>query len=298
VLEFHGAWREAAAEVERARTHLVDPMGRLVLGAASYLHAELLRLTGRQGPAEAAYRAAGRSGRDPLPGLALLRADQGRSPAGLAALRRSLEETGDPLQRSRLLPALAELALAGGDPGAARAAAEELTGTAARLGTPVLAAEADTAVGAVLLADGDPRLALAALRRAAGRWRDLDAPHREARARLLVGVACRALGDEEGAALEFDAARAVFTDLGAVPDLDRLAAVAAEPRTGDRGLTAREREVLTLVARGRSNRAIATELVISERTAATHVGSILAKLGVPSRAAATAWAYEHGCVRP
>jgi DNA-binding CsgD family transcriptional regulator len=285
VLQFHGAWKEAAVEVERARRRLVDPMGRLVIGAASYLRADLLRLTGRSGPAGVAYGEAGRSGRDPLPGLALLRADQGRLPLGLAALRRSLAET-----------AFVELAVAGGDVPDARQAAEELTATSVRSGTPVLAAEAGTALGAVLLAEGDARRALAALRGAAGRWRGLGAPHREARARLLVGAACRALGDEDGAALEFGAARSVFVALGAAPDLDRLAAVAAAPgaRSRDAGLTGREREVLTLVAKGWSNRAIAVDLVISERTVATHVGSILAKLGVHSRAAATAWAYEHG----
>jgi DNA-binding NarL/FixJ family response regulator len=111
---------------------------------------------------------------------------------------------------------------------------------------------------------------------------------------VLLGVACRALGDEEAAALELDAARGVFERLGAALDLARLESVSLQPPAPDtHGLTPRELEVLRLVAAGQTNRGIAAELVLSERTIERHVSNILAKLRVSSRAAATAYAYEH-----
>jgi DNA-binding NarL/FixJ family response regulator len=95
--------------------------------------------------------------------------------------------------------------------------------------------------------------------------------------------------------LEFEAARSALDELGARPDLERLARIAGSPRPG--GLSRRESEVLRLVAAGRTNRAIATELSISEKTVARHVSNIFAKLGLSSRSEATAYAYQHGLVR-
>ena len=110
-----------------------------------------------------------------------------------------------------------------------------------------------------------------------------------------MGRACKALGDEEAFALEVDAARRTFDELGAGPDL-----VSTESSTGTiadpHGLTARELEVLRLIATGKSNREIASELVISEHTVARHVQNIFRKLGVPSRSAAGAFAFEHDLV--
>jgi DNA-binding NarL/FixJ family response regulator len=140
--------------------------------------------------------------------------------------------------------------------------------------------------------EGDPRAALTTLRRAQRRWRELDAPHQAARARLLIAVACRELGDGASAELEFEAARTALEELGARPDLERLARLAGSPRPG--GLSRREREVLALVAAGRTNRSIAAELFISEKTVARHVSNIFAKLALSSRAEATAYAYKHG----
>jgi DNA-binding NarL/FixJ family response regulator len=109
-----------------------------------------------------------------------------------------------------------------------------------------------------------------------------------------VGLACRALGDHEAVALELEAARSLFAQLGAAPDLARVESLAREePPIDTGGLTARELQVLRRVAAGETNKAIASELVLSERTVDRHVSNILAKLGVPSRAAATAYAYEH-----
>ena len=133
------------------------------------------------------------------------------------------------------------------------------------------------------------------LRGAHRSWRELDAPHQAARVRLLIGLACRELGDAASAELEFEAARGTLERLGAGPDLDRLARLVGTHRSG--GLSPRESEVLMLVAAGRTNRAIATELFISEKTVARHVSNIFTKLGISSRAEAAAFAFKHGLAR-
>ena len=97
--------------------------------------------------------------------------------------------------------------------------------------------------------------------------------------------------------MEFDAARSVFQRLEAAPDVTRveeLSPITARPIAG--GLTGREVQVLKLVATGKTNRAIASELVISEKTVAAHMSSLFTKLGLSSRSAATAYAYEHHLV--
>jgi DNA-binding CsgD family transcriptional regulator len=190
-----------------------------------------------------------------------------------------------------------EILLARGEIDAARAAAEELAGLAGRSGATLLRALAAGADGAVRLAADDARGALASLRRAWTLWQELDAPYESARTRVQVGLACRALGDDDSAQLELSEARRVFGDLGAASDLarvDRLLGSAGDSRPG--GLSPREIEVLRLVAAGRSNREIAAELVISERTVDRHVSNIFTKLGVSSRSAATAYAYAHKLV--
>jgi len=161
----------------------------------------------------------------------------------------------------------------------------------------MLAAMVAQAEGAVDLAEGGARSALVSLRRALQVWQDLEAPYEAARARMLVGLACRALGDDDTAAMELDAARGVFAELGAAPDLARLDSLAPDgPSVDTHGLTPRELEVLRLVATGATNKAIAAELVLSERTVDRHVSNIFTKLGVSSRAAATAYAYENKLV--
>lgn len=292
-----GAWADALAAAELAEERLgtaADPAA----GAACYERAEVHRLRGELAAAEDAYRAASRWGHEPQPGLALLRAAAGQASAAAASLQRALAETGDPPTRVRLLAAAVEVALADGDVGAARAAADEVAGLAAGTGLPWLQGLAAHAAGAVLLAEGAARDALAELRRAARAWQELGVPYEAARVRVLIGLACRDLGDADAAELDLDAARAAFRALGAVPDADRVDALAARPApAGARcGLTAREVEVLRLVAAGLSNRRIAAELVLSEKTVARHVSNILGKLGLPSRAAATAYAYEHRLV--
>jgi DNA-binding NarL/FixJ family response regulator len=295
IFQLHGAWTDALDSARRACEWLAGPPTWDALGSAHYQLAEIQRLRGELGAAEASYRRASLAGRDPEPGMSLLRLAQGRIDLALPAIRRALDEAQDPIARSRLLPAYVEVLLDAEDFGSARAAADELTGIAAQLDAAYLNALAAEASGAVLLVEGDPRAALTTLRRAHRSWRDLDVPHQAARVRLLIAVSCRELGDGASAELEFEAARTALQELGAQPDLERLARLAGSPRLG--GLSRREREVLRLVAAGKTNRAIATELVISEKTVARHVSNIFAKLGLSSRAEATAYAFKHSLVR-
>jgi DNA-binding CsgD family transcriptional regulator len=297
LLHLHGAWPEAVQEAKRAGERLARAADEYVTGAALYQQAEAYRVLGEFAAAEDAYQQASRRGRQPQPGLALLRLTQGRTKAAAAAIGRVVAETNERFRRAKLLPAQVEIMLAVGDIRAARDAAAELTEIAAAYPTPALRAVADHARGAVLLADGDPQAALVALRGAWQVWRELGAPYEAARVRVLVGRACRALGDEESAAMELDAARTVFLQLGAAPDQTRLEALAnRDAAAAAHGLTPRELQVLRLLATGTTNHAIAGELVLAEKTVDRHVSNIFTKLGVSSRSAATAYAYTHQLV--
>lgn len=293
VLQLQGAWPNAMTEAcracERGSTDGGDPPP-----AAFYRKAEIHRLRGEFAEAEAAYRCASRLGMEPQPGLALLRLSQGRSDAAEAAIRRVTGAAVKPLERAKLLPAYTEILLAVGNVTDARGACRELEDIAVAFGAGVLNAAAAHARGAVELADGDARSALTSLRRAFEEWRRIEAPYESARTRVLLAQACLALGDEEGAGLEWDAARAVFERLGAAPDLFRLAAAEPGGQPSRRhGLTPRELDVLRLIAAGKTNKAVAAELCLSERTIDRHLSNIFTKLDVPSRSAATAYAYRH-----
>jgi DNA-binding CsgD family transcriptional regulator len=289
----HGAWPDAVEAADEAYERFRG-LDHPATGAVRYQQGELHRLRGEFAQAEDAYRQASRWGREPQPGLALLRLAQGQVTAAAAALHRLLDETQDRIVRLTLLPAQVEVMLAAADVPAARAAADELSAIAADSAAPMLRAVAGRAEGAVLLAEGDARAAAATLRSAWTAWQALDAPYEAARVRVLLGLACAKLGDADSAAMEFDAALWVFERLGAAPDCARVQALSGTPEVrASGGLTARELEVLALVAAGKSNRAIAADLFLSEHTVARHVQNILGKLGVPSRTAATAYAVEH-----
>jgi DNA-binding NarL/FixJ family response regulator len=294
IMRLHGDWPDAMEEAQRAHERL---SGHPAAGMVLYQHGELHRLRGQFAEAEEAYRQANQWGHSPQPGLAELRLAQGDVAAAASAIRRVVDETQDRTARSRVLVAYVEIELAAEDVGAARAAADELSCIAADLDAPLLRAVAAKAAGAVLLAEGDARAACDTLRRAWTAWRELDAPYEAARVRVLVALACRALGDEDTAEMELEAARVVFERLGAAPDLAQVDSLVRRATPGEpHGLTLRELQVLRLVTAGRTNKAIAAELILSERTVDRHVSNIFTKLGVSSRAAATAYAYEHRLV--
>jgi DNA-binding CsgD family transcriptional regulator len=275
-----------------------DPRGAawrgVPIGSAYYEIAEIHRMRGALAAAEQAYRDASQHGRSPEPGLALLRLAQGKRGLAEASIRTALETPRPPYGRASVLAASVEIRIARKDLEAAHRSADELAEIATKLSTPFLQALAAQTRGAVMLAHGDARNALLRLREAWMAWQSLDVPYEAARVRVMMAVACRALGDLDVASLEYEAARRVFDRLGAAPDVaraDELLGRGASP-----GLTAREVEVIKLVASGRTNRAIARALGISERTVDRHVSNILAKLDLSSRAAATAYAYEHNLV--
>jgi ATP/maltotriose-dependent transcriptional regulator MalT len=289
-----GNWTGALDEAARALRLLHGPAA----GDACYQLGELHRLMGHDADAEDAYRRANALGRQPEPGLSRLRTAEGRADVAIRTLQRLCAEPRPPEDRAELLAARVDAELAEGDVDAALGTAAELRGITASLATPLISALADHAEGAALLAAGRPDAALAVLRRAQRGWTALDLPHSCAQTRLLAGGCLRALGDEDAAGLEFEAARECFERLGAAPDLaraDRLAAGGCAPARRS-PLTDREVEVVRLVAAGHTNRAIANLLCLSEKTVARHLANVYAKLDLPSRAAATAYAYDHGLV--
>jgi DNA-binding CsgD family transcriptional regulator len=293
IMQLEGAFADALEEARRAAERCLKGENPAAAGDAYYRQGEIHRVRGDLDAAEEAYREASRRGREPQPGLALLRLAQGKTAAAATTIRRVVAETGEAAKRAGFLPAYIEIMLAVDDIDAARGACGELDSLADGHETGALGAQAAQARGALDLAEGDAATALSSLRRAGEVWQQLKAPYEVARARELAGLACRALDDDETAALEVDAARAAYVELGAASDLARLRSRGEETAADTHGLTGREIEVLRHLAAGETNKAIATTLVLSERTVDRHVSNIFAKLGVSSRAAATGYAYEH-----
>jgi DNA-binding CsgD family transcriptional regulator len=294
IMTLTGSWQSAMDEAGRARARLAathDP----AIGDAVYEQADLHRLRGDLATAETLYVEAGGHGREPQPGLALVRLAQGQHSAALAALRRALAEDRAPTERARILAPYIETALAVDDLAEASAAATELTEIAGSSRSPFLHALAAGASGGVALADGAAATALNFLRTAWTTWCDLDVVYEAARTRVLIALACRDLGDEDTATMDLRSARQTFAELGAEPDVARVDALLA-PSPGDASspLTGREAQVLQLVAAGKTNRQIAEDLVISEKTVARHIANIFLKISVSSRSAATGYAYQHG----
>jgi DNA-binding CsgD family transcriptional regulator len=291
--QLRGAWERAEREALRVCEEL-EGISIDNVAEGWYQVAESRRLRGSLASAEDAYRAAHRRGRDPQPGLALLRLAQGRVATAAASVEASLaSRPEEPLSRAPLLVAQVEIAVAAHDRSTARAAADELASIAATFGSSGLEADAARANGSVEVLEGDAASAVRTLRGALARWQALDAPYEAACVRRQLARAYTALGDHDAAQLERDAAAETLAALGAP-----LEGWSASPPPGPAGrLSRREVEVLGLVAAGRTNRQVAGELVISEKTVARHLSNIYAKLELPSRTAAAAFAFEHGLVR-
>ena len=296
ILQLHGAWEDAMAEAREACERFSRPP-RPEAGGAFYRLAELHRMRGEFDAAEKAYREASRWQRIPQPGIALLRLAQGRVEAASSSIRRVADEVRDFGHRTRVLDHYVEIVLAAKDVVAARTAADELQEISRRFDAPLVHAMSARATGAVLLAEHDAKGALAELRRSWSLWCELDAPYEAARTRVLMAGACKELDDCDTARLELELAREVFQRLAAAPDLARLEKFLLQKSSSAATvLTAREIQVLKLVASGKRNRAIATKLGISEKTVARHISNIFNKLDISSRAAATAFAYQHQLV--
>lgn len=291
IMRAHGAFDEALTEFDLAMHRYLadDTPGPAGLAVAE--RGDVLRVRGDWTGAQAAYERAIGYGHEPQPGLALLWLADGRTEAAVAAVRRLLGEADDQVRRAQLLPAAVEVFAATDRHDQAAALAAELQSIAASFGCPSVHARADYAAALVALESADAAAAMPLVRRACASWERLGARYETARCRVVLGRALRALGDEESAVTELAAAQRSLTELGAVP-AEREAAALLSP-TYPNGLTAREVDVLRLVAAGRTNPEIAAALVISEKTVARHLSNIFAKLDVSSRTAAASFAFDH-----
>lgn len=292
LMRLHGALREAVEEFERAAQRYIAGNAEGSAGQAHYERGDVLRLLGDYDTAEAAFEAAADLGHPAEPGRTLLWFERGRHEAAASAVRRLLAERPDPVHRSQVLGAAVTVLAATDEVDAAAPLAEELTDLGNAFGCTALRAAGAYATAEVAVARSDSEAALAAARRAVEAWGDMSARHEVARSRVLVGRALRMVGDAESGALELTAARKAFAEAGAEPAEREVAGLLGDAEVPG-GLSPREVEVLRLVAIGRSNPAIAAELVLSEKTVARHLSNIFAKLNVSSRTAAAAFAHEH-----
>jgi len=294
IIQFHGEWHKALEETINACEMLTRPPGEPAAGEAFYRKAELLRLLGDFEAAEDCYLEASKWGRKPQPGLALLRLAQGQDDAAETSIRNSLKETKETIVRAELLPAFVHIMLAVIQPEEAFEATKELSGIATKFDATYLYAMSSYCRGAAYLADGGFQPALEDLQKALNFWNALHLPYESALTRELKGLVYRELNDIDNSDAELSAARWIFEQLNAKPDLERINRLLHKKRSHKtHGLTFRELQVLRQIASGKTNKYIADELFISERTVDRHVSNIFNKLGVSSRVAATTFALKN-----
>lgn len=294
ILHLHGDWTEAQAEMQRACKILSEGTGEPAAGEAYYQLADAHRLRGEFSQAENLYLEANKWGRKPQPGLALLRLAQKQYEVAAASIQHAFDEAKDPLKRIRIIPAYVEIMLATGKLHKARLGAGDLSAMTEKYNAPFLNALSAYTQGTMLLEEDKDLEALMKLRHSCALWQSLNVPYETARVRLLIGTVYRKRGDEDSASMELTAAQWVFQQLAATPDLRRAELLIKEKHAPDSdGLSLRELQVLRLVAAGETNKTIASKLFISERTVERHLSNIFNKLGVGSRTAATAFAFNH-----
>jgi DNA-binding CsgD family transcriptional regulator len=292
LLKRRGSLAEAEREAERACTELVQ--SHLGNSAAAYAEVgDIRRRLGELDRAEEAFARAEELRGGPCAEVALLRLAQGRTDAARTIVETSLRGTTHPLARAGLLPTVVHVAVAAHDFDAAGEAMRELDELAGRFATLELLAVAASTRGRLQLAADDPG-AVMTLQDAVDRWQALDVPYEVATARTLLGQALREAGDDDAATASFAAGAALFDHIGARLDARQVLDGAAPPLPS--GLTAREVEVLRLIAGGLTNNEIAASLHLSAKTVSRHLSNIFTKIGVTSRASATAFAFEHDLV--
>ena len=295
VLRARGAWAAALEEFDRAIERYRQESWWVAIGAAEVERADVFRLRGELDAAQTTYQRAAEAGCEPQPGLALLWSANGNDSAAVAAVRRLVAEASDPVTQCRVLPAAVDVLVAAGHIDEARSTAGRLDQLAAAVATEPLRALSAYASGVVALASGDAVGALATLRAARRLWANVESPYEGARVLLQTGRALLLLDDLESGRIALEAAGATFRRLGARPFIEEVASL-LRPAVRPAGLTDREIEVLRLVASGCSNAEVADELVLSEKTVARHLSNIFTKLGVGSRTAAAAYAFQHQLV--
>ena len=294
VIQFHGEWSKALEETKGACELLTRPPGEPAAGEAYYRKGELHRLLGDFEEAEASYDDAAKWGRKPQPGLALLRLAQGHGDAAETSIKNTLRETRDTAGRAELLPAVVSIMIAVKHTEEALEATKELCGIANKFDAPYLYAISSYCQGAVYLAEGNVQPALEHLQKALKLWNTLDMPYESARTRELKGLAYRELNDKDNSDGELAAGKWVFEQLKAMPDLQRVNRLLDKKRDHETyGLTLRELQVLRLVVSGKTNKSVAGELFISERTVDRHVSNIFNKLGLSSRVETTAFVLKN-----
>ncbi|MEM9040657.1 MAG: LuxR C-terminal-related transcriptional regulator [Actinomycetota bacterium] len=298
-----GSWESARAGVTRACAdlHAYDPR---YAASAHEVAGDLALRRGDLDGADDEYRRCRELGGAPHRGLALLRAARGDVAVALAELRALAEARSAPFPDAMLLLAMSDLAAEIGDASAVRLAAERLATLAADHPSELVDALALAVRGELALMEGDLVAALHDLVESTSRLTEHDVRHEAARRRVRAADVSARLGDHAHAVVELDAAIAVFDDLGAEPDGVRARSHRAllldggdpspSPESSAGPLSRRELDVLELVASGHTNRQVADRLVISTHTVDRHMSNIRSKLGVSSRAAAIALAYEHG----
>jgi class 3 adenylate cyclase len=234
IMRLRGAWPEAEQEARRACDEL-RTFNVSYTAEAFYELGELRLRLGDLAAAQEAFEHAHELGRDPQPGLALLRLEQRDVGSASSCIRSALDDEQRELRRARLLPVEVKVALAAGEIERARAAADELDAIASRFGSDALVASVYHARAAVASADGDPAAAVRAAKQALRLWQGVDAPYEAADARTVLATAYEATGNEHDAVLELRSAAAAFDRLGAALDAkrarERLAELGVETKT-------------------------------------------------------------------